>query len=54
VLDSKRHIARPERDGQSQAANHKEPWWRKNPKTPVRNHSKRGLWTLPDLDNLRG
>ena len=29
-------------------------WWMKNPKIPIRNHSKRGWWTLPDTDKIKG
>jgi|GEM_PF-5444641 len=29
-------------------------WGRKNLKTLIRNHSKSGWWTLPDIDNISG
>jgi len=47
--------SKPVRSRESQAPSlEKTQWWMKNPKTPIRNHSKHGWWTLPDIDNLKG
>jgi hypothetical protein len=53
VLVYKYETPRSVRSRESQAPSLvKTQWWRKNPKVPIRNHRKRGWWTLPDLDRL--
>jgi hypothetical protein len=55
VLVYRYETPKPVRSRKSQAPSlEKTQWWMKNPKIPIRNCSKRGWWTLPDTDKIKG